>query len=131
MGSYLGATCIGEWYFMGRDEIIEKLKSICTLYSDILGLVILFGSYSRDEAKSSSDIDLYIEPKDITMTTTRFGANKRYKEFKYQLYDSFSSEFDLLAYGGKRDLKLIRKSPLWKQICNDGVLIYGQGSETI
>lgn len=116
---------------MQRDEIIEKLKNICSLYSDILGTVILFGSYSRDEANSSSDIDLYIEPKDITMTTTKFGTNKRYKEFKFQLYDSFPTEFDLLTYGGKRDLQGIRKSPLWKQICNDGVLIYEQSSETI
>lgn len=116
---------------MGREEVIEKLKRICSLYSDILGTVILFGSYSRAEANDSSDIDLYIEPKDKSMTTAKFGANKRYKEFKYELYDSFSSEFDLLAYGGKRDLQGIRKSPIWKQIVKDGVLIYGQRAEKI
>ena len=31
-------------------------------YADILGKVILFGSYSRGEAGEQSDIDLYIEP---------------------------------------------------------------------
>ena len=49
---------------MNREECIEKLKQICALYADILGVVILFGSYSRNEATEDSDIDLYIEPID-------------------------------------------------------------------
>ena len=30
-------------------DIIEELREICSAYSDILGVVILFGSYSRGE----------------------------------------------------------------------------------
>ena len=60
------------------------------------------------------------------MTTAKFGENKRYKEFKYTLYNTFEKEFDLLAYGGKRDLDNIRKSPLWKQILKDGIVVYDQ-----
>lgn len=116
---------------MDRNEIIEKLKNICRSYADILGIVILFGSYSRNEATDSSDIDLYIEPKDETMTSSKLWRNKRYKEFEYALYDGFTQEFDLLAYGGKRDLGNIKKSPLWKQIQEDGVLIYDQRAETV
>ncbi|MBO4373983.1 MAG: BrnT family toxin [Lachnospiraceae bacterium] len=86
---------------MGKEELIEKLRSICDLYSDILGTVILFGSYSRNEAGNDSDIDLYIEPKDRSLSSTKFGSNKRYREFKFALYDAFSKEFDLLVYGGK------------------------------
>ena len=114
-----------------RDEVIQKLTSICDLYSDILGMVILFGSYSRDEATGKSDIDLYIEPKDRSMTSSKLWSNKRYKEFKYMLYDSFPNQFDLLSYGGKKDLASIRKSPLWKQIEKDGVTIYDQRSEAV
>lgn len=114
-----------------RDQLIEKLRHICYSYADILGRVILFGSYSRDEAQTGSDIDLYIEPKNPEMTTARFGANKRYKSFKYDLYEAFPVEFDLLAYGGKRDISNIRKSPLWEQIEKDGVLIYDQRTEAI
>lgn len=116
---------------MGRDEVVEKLKSICLSYSDILGMVILFGSYSRNEATADSDIDLYIEPKDLAMTTSKFGANKRYKEFKYSLYDTFSKDFDLLAYGGKKDLQGIRRSPIWTQINKDGIVIYDKRVEAI
>lgn len=116
---------------MNKDEVINKLTNLCEAYSDILGAVILFGSYSRDEATDKSDIDLYIEPRDVSMTTSKFGAHKRYKQFKYDLYDNFSTEFDLLAYGGKRDLQSIRRSPLWKQIDNDGIVIYGQRTEAI
>ena len=116
---------------MRRDEVVEKLKSICLSYSDILGMVILFGSYSRNEATADSDIDLYIEPKDLAMTTSKFGANKRYKEFKYSLYDTFSKDFDLLAYGGKKDLQGIRRSPIWTQINKDGIVIYDKRAESI
>lgn len=89
---------------MGRDEVIEKLKQICSSYADILGIVILFGSYSRNEATTDSDIDLY---------------------------DSFPTDFDLLAYGGKRDLQSVRRSPLWKQINEDGIVIYDQRAKAI
>ncbi|MCR4908594.1 MAG: nucleotidyltransferase domain-containing protein [Lachnospiraceae bacterium] len=116
---------------MGREETIRKLKEICGQYADILGIVILFGSYSRDDADRNSDIDLYIEPRDVNMTSAKFGSNKRYKEFKYTLYDSFPMEFDLLAYGGKRDITNVKNSPLWVQIQKDGVLIYDQRSKTV
>lgn len=114
-----------------QKAVIKKLKAICNSYSDILGLVILFGSYSRNDASECSDIDLYIEPVNTNMTTSKFGASKRYKEFKYELYDSFPAEFDLLAYGGKRDLANIRKSPIWEQIQKDGVLIYDQRTKAL
>ena len=91
----------------------------------------MFGSYSRDDADPDSDIDLYIEPKDINMTTSKFGSNKRYKEFKYSLYDSFTADFDLLAYGGKQDIASMKRSPLWTQIQKDGVIIYDQRTETV
>lgn len=116
---------------MNREETVKKLKEICGDYTDILGAVILFGSYSRNEADEDSDIDLYIEPKDISMTTSKFGENKRYKEFKYALFDSFSADFDLLSYGGKRDISNMRKSPLWLQIQKDGIPIYDQRAETV
>jgi predicted nucleotidyltransferase len=113
------------------DEVVKRLQEICNLYTDILGKVILFGSYSRNEQNADSDIDLYIEPKDNSMTTARFGANKRYKDFKYTLYDSFPNEFDLLSYGGKRDIAAVKKSPLWEQIEKDGIVIYDEGTKAL
>ena len=47
-----------------KEELIKTLQDICENYSDIIGMVILFGSYSRNEATDSSDIDLYVEPRD-------------------------------------------------------------------
>lgn len=114
-----------------QEEVINKIKGICDSYSDILGLVILFGSYSRDNAGAGSDIDLYIEPKNAAMTTAKFGASKRYKEFKYSLYDNIDAQFDLLAYGGKKDLASMKKSPLWAQIEKDGIKIYDKRAKTV
>ena len=116
---------------MSDEELIHKLKDICDTYSDILGTVILFGSYSRHESTEHSDIDLYIEPKDRSISSAKFGVNKRYKEFKFALYDTFSREFDLLVYGGKKELNGIRKSPLWQQIEKDGILIYEQRAKAV
>lgn len=96
---------------MDYEDITSKLRSICDDYNDILGLVILFGSYSRRQATEGSDIDLYIEPKDSNMTSAKLWRSKRYRDFQYELFDNFSQGFDLLAYGGKRDLKSIKKSP--------------------
>ena len=116
---------------LSRDYVIKKLRFICNSYADILGIVILFGSYSRDEAHKTSDIDLYIEPKDLKMTSAKLWKNKRYREFEYALYDNFPCQFDLLSYGGKRDIANIRKTPLWKQIEKDGVTIYDQRAEKL
>ncbi len=116
---------------MDYDGIEKKLHSICEEYSDILGLVILFGSFSRREASEQSDIDLYIEPVSLDMTTSKLWKNRRYKEFQYSLFKSFPQEFDLLAYGGKRDVGSMKRTPLWKQIVDDGVTIYDQRSKAL
>ena len=116
---------------MNKGEIINKISNLCREYSDILGRVILFGSYSRDEATGKSDVDLFIEPYDLSVTTGKFGSSKRYKQFKYDLHDSIPLEFDLLAYGGKRDIEKVRKSPLWKQIEKDGVVIYDKRAKSL
>ena len=116
---------------MNQEELIKELQIICNMFSDILGKVILFGSCSRNEASAGSDIDLYVEPKESNLTTAKFGMNKRYKEFKYTLYDRFPVEFDILSYGGKKDIGTIKRSPLWKQIEKDGILIYDQRAKAV
>ena len=116
---------------MQRADVIKRISEVCRDYTDIIGRVVLFGSYSRGDATEGSDVDLYIEPRDTMLTTAKFGANKRYKEFKYALHDLIPLEFDLLAYGGKRDLSRMKRSPLWKQIEQDGVVIYDKGTKAV
>ncbi len=116
---------------MNYDEVNEKLRKICEEYGDILGLVILFGSYSRRQATEESDIDLYIEPKDYSMTSSKLWNSKRYRSFQHELFNSFSQEFDILAYGGKRDLHNMKTTPLWRQIQKDGVTIYDERTKTV
>ena len=113
------------------DRIVSRLKEICAKYADILGLVILFGSFSRNEATEKSDIDLYVESKDLRMTTGKLMNSKRYRMFRNDLYENFTQEFDVLTFGGKRDTGMVRQSKLWREIEKDGVTIYDQGTETI
>ncbi len=48
---------------MNRDQIIQQLKVIKPVLAEKYGLteLALFGSYSRNEAKAESDIDLLID----------------------------------------------------------------------
>ena len=114
-----------------RDEVVSKLRDICEEFSDILGLVILFGSYSRDEATENSDIDIYVESKDLKITTDKLLCSKRYDGFRTKLYDSFTEEFDVLTFGGKRDTRMVRQSKLWREIERDGIKIYEQGTKAV
>lgn len=116
---------------MDRDALVKQLHDICAEYTDILGRVILFGSFSRNEYDEHSDVDLYIEPRDESMTTTVFDMNKRYLSFCKKMYASIPREFDFLAFGGKRDIKRLKKSRLWRQIEKDGVVIYDKGAEAV
>lgn len=93
-----------------RNDVIEIISGLCQEYSDILGRVILFGSYSRGDGTEGSDIDLYIEPLDRMTTTGRYGTNRRYREFKYTLHEMIPLRFDMLAYGGKRELERMKKA---------------------
>lgn len=115
-----------------RTECIHKLKELCEAYGDILGRVILFGSVARGDHTEQSDIDLYVESKNTKITTAKLEQSSRLRKFEHRLYDMYSgTEFDILAFGGKRDLLRVRKTLLWKQIEKDGVVLYDKRSEAI
>ncbi|MBR1623479.1 MAG: nucleotidyltransferase domain-containing protein [Pseudobutyrivibrio sp.] len=116
---------------MNREEIISQMSDICLEFSDILGMVVLFGSFSRGEQTPDSDVDLYIEPKDVKTTTAMFRNSNRYRSFRRRIYSSFPQEFDFLAFGGKRDITNVRKSKLWQQIEKDGIVLYDKRAKTL
>jgi predicted nucleotidyltransferase len=48
---------------MGRDEAIAKLKETEPRLRGLgVAALYLFGSHARDEAKSGSDVDVFVEP---------------------------------------------------------------------
>ena len=114
-----------------RAECIEKLKNLCEEYSDILGRVILFGSVARGDHTERSDIDLYVESKNTRITTAKLGENSRFRKFKHALYDMYNTEYDVLSFGGTRDILRVRKTPLWQQIKKDGVILYDKRADVI
>ena len=116
---------------MERTETIRQIQEICKEYADVLGMVVLFGSFARGEQTDSSDIDLYIEARDENITTSALGKNKRFISFRNRMYSVFPQEFDFLAYGGRRDIANIKKSRLWNQIEKDGIVLYDKRTETI
>jgi uncharacterized protein len=48
---------------MNRNEVISKLKAVePELRAHGVGALYLFGSYTRDEARQESDIDVFVDP---------------------------------------------------------------------
>jgi uncharacterized protein len=48
---------------MNRDEVIAKLKVVePQLRAHGVAALYLFGSYARDEARTDSDIDVFVDP---------------------------------------------------------------------
>jgi len=61
-------ACMAEHY--KRLELFKKYPTLAVLAEDILrttssGLIIIFGSYAKFNAKKDSDIDIYIETNDV------------------------------------------------------------------
>ena len=70
---------------MTKEEILSYLKSKQQFFHDNLGIkfIGLFGSFSRDEAKDSSDIDILYHLEE----------NKKLSMFKYLKVNSLLEEF--------------------------------------
>jgi predicted nucleotidyltransferase len=49
--------------YMRRDDVIAKLKATEPALRDFgVAALYLFGSHARDEAKSDSDVDVFVDP---------------------------------------------------------------------
>ena len=70
---------------MTKEEILDYLKSKQPYFYDNFGIkfIGLFGSFSRDEAKDSSDIDILYHLEE----------NKKLSVFKYLKVNSLLEEF--------------------------------------
>ena len=78
-----------------KQEILDYLKSHQTYYRNRFGVMFvgIFGSYARDEADETSDIDILYE----------IDHNKKLSLFQYlklnkQLEDFFQTKIDLVRY---------------------------------
>ncbi len=112
---------------ISRKTVENSIRPICSKYGDLFSRVILFGSFSRNEQKENSDLDLYIES---SKTTGKTLVSKEYRNFVYDVYDASNKEFDFITIGGKRDLNNVRKSMLYQHIIKDGIVLYDKESET-
>lgn len=60
---------------------------------------------------------MHLCEKSTKITTAGLEESARYRSFHYALYDMYDGmEYDILSFGGKRDILSMRKSPLWDQI---------------
>jgi len=113
-----------------REDIENRILSLVDKYRHLFVRVVLFGSYARNQQGKESDIDLFIES---DIPTNKLITSTAYNRFHDELYEEFdyTVPFDLLVFGGNRDRKKVKSSPLYKQVQNDGVILYEQRAETV
>ncbi len=92
------------------DEIKEKLKEI--LKEQPVYKVILFGSYAKNKATKSSDIDLIIDTKSKL-------KGFAFLKLIYQIQEQLKKEID-----GFEIYEIINDSLLDKEIKKTGVIVY-------
>lgn len=109
-----------------RIEIIQYLKSISNIAP--FNKVILFGSVARDEHTENSDIDIYIE---TSLETNKLYKTKAFKVFQNALFNLNFKDYDILVYGGTRDIEKVHQSPLYSQIEKEGIVIYDKRTDTV
>lgn len=103
------------------DEIQKRIQPVAIKYK--LKKVSLFGSYARGEATPDSDVDLYIIKSKNSYKGIPWAAGAIYVDFE----DALGKGVDLISPGQlKEDWDLIGTKLLYKNIKEDGVILYEQ-----
>ena len=81
---------------MKKEQILKYLASVKSEYQKE-GFIIkaLFGSYSRDEADDSSDVDVLVEATSEFANRYGFGAIERINEIKKEMSSALGVKVDL------------------------------------
>ena len=81
---------------MTKEQILNYLVNVKSKYQKE-GFIIkaLFGSYSRDEAQESSDIDVLVEATPEFAEHYGFGAIERIKEIQKEMSSALGIQVDL------------------------------------
>jgi len=88
---------------LDKYEIISKIKKVKPVYEkEGLILLGLFGSYAKDEANNSSDIDLLykINPELFLKNHKGFTGFSRILDIKDELKEIFNKDVDLCTING-------------------------------
>lgn len=90
---------------LSQQEILDELSRNLKMWKEKYGVkrIALFGSFSREEQKDSSDIDLIVEFDEKDMTFDN------YMDLKFTLEDLFQKPIDLVIFD---DIKPALKSSI-------------------
>ena len=85
---------------MTKEFILNYLTNVKDKYMQEGIIKALFGSYSRNEATETSDIDILIEATPLFANTYGFSAIARLKEIELELGKVFKAKVDLADISG-------------------------------
>lgn len=114
-----------------RSGYVKQIAAVCNKYSTIFDSVTLFGSVARGDDTEKSDIDLYIYSS--SQSKASLLKNKLYSEFKLAcLSITGVTETDIdFIIADKSDSKTWKESKLYKQIKEEGFVIYDKRTKDI
>ena len=113
-----------------KKEVTRRIGRVLADFEGLFDTVILFGSFAREQQKEDSDIDLFI----LSQTATnKLLTSKAYNDFHDRLYASFDNAipFDLLVYGGTRDVRSVLNSSFYSHVQQDGVVLYDKRAKAV
>jgi len=92
---------------LAKSDILLKLKQLQPLFEkEHVKLLGLFGSYSRDEAKEDSDVDILIETTPLFLEKNRgWDAFVKLDDLRDILKKSFGKNIDIVDKQGLLDHK--------------------------
>lgn len=116
-----------------RGQYIKDIKRICETYSDIIDIVVLFGSVAICKDTNKSDIDLYVYSEKLT--TSKLFKHKHYNNFIincFNITEKTKTDIDFIVSCSKdRDRRNFINSLLYKNIEETGVILFDKRTESI
>ena len=130
LGAAFGCNGLKKKGILTGKEVEKKIKQVISEYQDLFDTIILFGSFAREEQTKDSDIDLFILS---DISTNKLLTSEAYNDFHDRLYELFDNRvpFDLLVFGGKRDVKEVMNSSFYFNVKNDGVVLYDKRAKAV
>ena len=106
-----------------RKLIDDFVASLSDIYGSHLKCVILYGSYARRDNRADSDIDIMILV-DISELEAK-AYQESLSELKYNFYYDHDTEINPIVHSEDTFNKWVNVYPFFKNIVNEGVILYG------
>lgn len=106
-----------------QSQIEQYVNEIKKIYGNHLKAIILYGSYARGDFRADSDVDIMILV-DLTDLELK-GYRHQLSEMTYDFNEEYDLDVKPIAKSDDHFKKWVSAYPFYKNIKEEGVLLYG------